>query len=190
MERNSVMPTLSATLSKKVPIPGLEYSSQQFSCGLEMELSGEQTQDGIRQKIHNLYALLRTAIDEEIQEAAANPSVFMSTLQSASRGGGDADAGRWRGRSYGDGRQNRWSKPGGNSRNGGGSRYGGGRQTNGRATQAQVKAIFAISKANGIDRGVLHEMLEDRFNVTQPDDLSVKQASKLIETLKDDGGRE
>ena len=60
----------------------------------------------------------------------------------------------------------------------------------GRATQAQVKVNFAISKANGIDRGVLHEMLEDKFNVSQPDDLSIKQASKLIETLKDDGGRE
>ena len=184
------MTKLSATLSKKVPIPGLDYSSQQFSCGLELELSGEQTQESIRQNIRKLYALLHAVIDEEIQEAAATPPVFMSTLQNTSRGGGDADTSRWRGRSYGDSRQSRWSKPGGNSRYGGGSRYGAGRQTNGRATQAQVKAIFAISKANGIDRGVLHEMLEDKFNVAQPDDLSVKQASKLIETLKDDGGRE
>ena len=178
------MPKLSATLSKKVPIPGLDYSSQQFSCGLELELTGELTQDAIRQKLHNVYALLHATIDEEIREAAANPPVFMNALQSASRGGGDADTSRWRSRSYGDNRQSRWSKPGGNSR------YGNGRQTTGRATQAQVKAIFAISKANGIDRGVLHEMLEDKFNVSQPDDLSVKQASKLIETLKDDGGRE
>ena len=184
------MSKLSAILSKKIPIPGLEYSSQQFSCGLELELSGEQTQDSIRQNIRKLYALLHAAIDEEIQEAVANPPVFMNALQSVSRGGGDADTSRWHGRSYGNNRQSRWSKPGGNSRYGGGSRYGNGKQTTGRATQAQVKAIFAISKANGIDRGVLYEMLEDKFNVSQPDDLSVKQASKLIETLKDDGGRE
>ena len=184
------MTKLSATLSKKVPIPGLEYSSQQFSCGLELELSGELTQDVIRQKIHNVYTLLHATIDEEIREAAANPPAFMNTLQNTSRGGGEADASRWKGRSYGDNRQSRWSKPSGNSRYSGGSRYGGDRQATGRATQAQVKAIFAISKANGIDRGVLHEMLEDKFNVAQPDDLSVKQASKLIETLKDDGGCE
>lgn len=185
------MPKLSATLSKKVPIPGLEYSSQQFSCGLELELTGELTQDAIRQKLHNVYALLHATIDEEIREAAANPPVFMSTLQNASRAGNaQADTSRWRGRSYGDGSQSRWNKPGGGSRYGGGSKYGGGRQANGRATQAQVNAIFAISKTNGMERRDLQEMLEDRFNVGKPDDLSVKQASKLIETLKEDGGQE
>ena len=177
------MSKLSATLSKKVPIPGLDYSSQQFSCGLELELSGEQTQDSIRQNIRKLYALLHAAIDEEIREAATTPPVFTNALYGAARGRSEADTSRWRDRSYGDSRQSRWSKQGGNSR------YGANRQA-GRATQAQIKAIFAISKANGIERGVLHEMLEDRFNVSQPDDLSVKQASKLIETLKDDGGGE
>lgn len=183
------MSKLSATLSKKVPIPGLEYSSQSFSCGLELELSGEQTQDSIRQNIRKLYTLLHAAIDEEIREATANPPVFMSTPQNASRGGGEADTNRWRGRSYGDNRQTRWSKPGGNSRYGGGSQHDGNRHA-GRATQAQVKAIFGISKTNGLERRDLQELLEERFNVSQPDDLSVKQASKLIETLKEEGGRE
>ena len=179
------MTKLSATLSKKVPIPGLEYSSQQFSCGLELELSGEQTQDSIRQNIRKLYALLHDAIDQEIQEAASNPPKFMNALQN-----GGVDANRWRGRSYRDNHQSRWSKPSGNSRYGGSSRYDNGKQTTGRATQAQVKAIFAISKSTGIDRRVLQEMLEDKFNASQPDDLSVKQASKLIETLKVEGDRE
>ncbi|MCD7896474.1 MAG: hypothetical protein LUG50_07325 [Planctomycetaceae bacterium] len=178
------MSKLSATLSKKVPIPGLEYSSQQFSCGLEMELSGEQTQDTIRQNIHKMYLLLHQAIDREIQLAVDNPPMFMNTLQSASRCSSQPDASRWRGRSYGDNRQTRWSKPGG------GSRCGTGRQTTGRATQAQVKAIFAIAKENGMERRDVVEMLEERFNVVQPDDLSVKQASKLIEALKEDGGRD
>ena len=183
------MTKLSATLSKKVPIPGLEYSSQQFSCGLELELSGELTQDVIRQKLHNVYALLHAAIDEEIQEAAAHPPVFMNALQNGSRGG-ETNTNRWRGRSYGDNRQSRWSKPGGNSRYGGGSRYGNGRQTNGLATQSQIKAIYAISKDRGMERRDVTEMVEERFNVLKPDDLSVKQASNLIKALKEDGGRE
>ncbi len=176
------MPKLSANLSKKVPIPGLEYSSQQFSCGLEVELSGELSQDILCQKLHNVYALLHNTIDEEIKSAVSNPPLFMSSLKGVSHSDNhQGDAGRWLGRSYGDNRQGRWSKPGG------GARYGGGRQITGRATQAQVKAIYAISKSNGIDRNILQEMLEDRFNVGQPDDLTVKQASKLIENLKEFG---
>ena len=181
------MPKLSATLSKKVPMPGLEYSSQQFSCGLEMELSGEQTQDSIRQNIRKLYTLLHAAIDEEIQGAIANPSAFTHSLQNASRNSNPTTENRrWNNRSsYGDSRQSRWSKP----RTG--SRYGnGGSQSSGRATQAQVKAIFAISKANGMERGDLLEMLDERFGVQQPEHLSVKQASKLIETMKENGVRE
>lgn len=180
------MSKLSATLSKKVPIPGLEYSSQQFSCGLEMELSGEQTQDTIRQNVRKLYALLHAAIDEEIQGAIANPPMFMNSLQGVTRPERDNGANRWRGgggRSYGDNRQTRWSKPGG------GSRYGNNQNT-GRATQAQVKAIFAIAKNNGMERRDIIEMLEERFNISQPDQLSIKQASKVIEALKDSDGRE
>ncbi len=178
------MPKLSATLSKKVPMPGLEYSSQQFSCGLEFELSTDLSQDAIRQKIHNLYVLLHAAIDEEIQSAVANPPAFMHSLRGASRSTNtSAETRRWNNRSYGDNRQPRWSKPGG------GSRYNGGGQS-GRATQAQVKAIFAISKANGLERGDLLEMLDERFGVNQPEQLSVKQASKLIETMKENGVRE
>ncbi|MDR1611402.1 MAG: hypothetical protein LBT97_01325 [Planctomycetota bacterium] len=176
------MSKLSAVLSKKVPIPGLDFSSQQFSCGLEMELPGDQTQDNIRQNIRKLYALLHAAIDGEIRDAAANPPAFMPAIRNAPRNPGEAGANRWRGHSHGSSRPGRWSKPGGNSRNDGGRP--------GRASQAQIKAVFAIARSNGMERGVLREMLEDRFNVSQPDDLSVRQASELIDALKDDGGRE
>lgn len=185
------MPKLSAVLSKKVPLPGLGYSSQQFSCGLEFELSGDLKQDAIRQKIRTLYAMLHSAIDEEIQSAIDNPPAFLHALQSAPRSGKEeSEPRRWGNRAYGSSRQSRWNKPGGGSRYGGGGGQYGGNQSGGRATQAQVKAIFAISKSNGIDRTVLGEMLEDRFGVGDPEQLSVRQASKLIETLKDDGNRE
>ena len=41
-----------------------------------------------------------------------------------------------------------------------------------------------------MERRELTDLLGDRFNVSQPEQLSVKQASKLIETLKEDGGQE
>ena len=52
------------------------------------------------------------------------------------------------------------------------------------ATQSQVKAIFAIARSQGMD---VHQLLRDRFNVGRPDDLTVKEASQLIDSLKSSG---
>ena len=49
------------------------------------------------------------------------------------------------------------------------------------ATQSQVKAIYAIARSQGMD---VHQLLRDRFNVGRPDDLTVKEASQLIDSLK------
>ncbi len=49
------------------------------------------------------------------------------------------------------------------------------------ATQSQVKAIFAITRSQGLNLG---QLLRDRFQVERADDLSLKQASALIDELK------
>lgn len=49
------------------------------------------------------------------------------------------------------------------------------------ATQSQVKAIHAIAKANNIQ---LTRFLQDRFQVSKPEDLSIKQASDAIDHMK------
>jgi hypothetical protein len=63
-----------------------------------------------------------------------------------------------------------------------------GRSTNGRqekpvppATISQVKAIFAITRALGRNVGAL---LRQRFQVTSPEKLTIRQASALIDELK------
>jgi hypothetical protein len=58
--------------------------------------------------------------------------------------------------------------------------------TNGRsevrnATSSQVRAIFAIANRNGVD---LSTVLNSQFSVTRPDDLSIRDASALIDQLK------
>jgi hypothetical protein len=53
------------------------------------------------------------------------------------------------------------------------------------ATQSQVRAITAIAKRRQIN---LVELLGSRFNVRQAQDLSIKQASQLIDELKNDQG--
>jgi len=61
---------------------------------------------------------------------------------------------------------------------------------NGRsATQSQVRAVHAIASRKRIDLTVL---LRDRFGVDRPDDLTLRDASTLIDELKNGaaaGGR-
>ena len=53
-----------------------------------------------------------------------------------------------------------------------------------RATQSQVKALHAIAKDRRLN---LATLLNERFAVSRPDDLSIKQASDLIGSLKGPG---
>jgi len=49
------------------------------------------------------------------------------------------------------------------------------------ATQSQVRAIHAIAKDQGIQ---LARLLRGRYQVDLPEDLGIKQASELIDSLK------
>jgi hypothetical protein len=49
------------------------------------------------------------------------------------------------------------------------------------ATPSQVKAIHAIARSQPIE---LAEFLQDRFQVRRPDELSLKEASQIIDELK------
>lgn len=59
------------------------------------------------------------------------------------------------------------------------------------ATQSQVRAIHAIANRQRIDLG---QLLSQRFQVGRPEDLSISEASQLIDSLKSEpvgngGGR-
>ena len=49
------------------------------------------------------------------------------------------------------------------------------------ATQSQVKAIFAIARSQRLD---LVALLQERFQVSRPDALTIQEASQLIDQLK------
>ena len=81
----------------------------------------------------------------------------------------------------------------GNGHNGNGHGYsnGNGQRGNSRpATASQARAIRAIAGRNRID---LQQLLGDRFNIDRPEDLSISDASSLIDELKgpaeSNGGR-
>jgi hypothetical protein len=56
-----------------------------------------------------------------------------------------------------------------------------------RATQSQVKALYAITKSQRIDLGA---WLRRRFHVDRPEDLALKEASQAIDELKGGDRRE
>lgn len=57
----------------------------------------------------------------------------------------------------------------------------GARQDVASATQSQVRAIFAIARRQRVDPA---NLVRERFNVDRPEDLSIREASSLIDDLK------
>jgi len=171
---------ISANVSKKVPIPGMEYSSQQFGAAMEIEVSDADKYDAIQSRIHELYGLLSNSIDAQITGATQLPSahnapalqappVYSQPVQSAPPPVQQRPA-----YTNGNGR-NRIAAA---TTNGNGTSNGTGRRVT--ATEAQAKCIYAICKSQGLD---MISVLAD-YNVADVHDLHVRDASKLIDQLK------
>ena len=144
---------LSANVSKKVPVPDVEFSSQSYSAGMEIEVAERSGKDELKQKIRSLYALLEEAINEQIKGAAQNGKPQRNPQKAAG--------------------EERSSPAAGNN----------GR----RATEAQVKAIFAIGRDRGYSKQEIQSMASKRFEAEKPSELSIAQASSLIDMLKGNG---
>ena len=146
---------LNVGLSRKVGEPN--YGSRGASVNLELELDNSLVEqpDRLRERIRQLYQLAKVSVDEELNGVGHQPS---------NGSGSGIDQYRM---------------------NGNGSSNGNGRSSNGhgprQATSSQVKAIHAIAGRNRIDVG---RLVQDRFNVQRPDDLSISDASSLIDELK------
>jgi hypothetical protein len=164
---------ISANISKKVPIPGTDFSSQQFGAAMEVEVSNADTPENIHARVRELYQTLSVAIDEQIGAATQSmpvnsppvPAPVANRQYPPPLPQPTVNTGR---ASYSPGRGN--GRPNGNGGNG--------KRTS--ATEAQQRAIYAICKAANLD---MNAVLAD-FNVTDASQLSVKDASRLIDELK------
>ncbi|MBI1314471.1 hypothetical protein GC176_24525 [bacterium] len=151
---------LNVGLSRKVGEPG--FGSRGASVNLELELDSSLVDDPdrLRERIRQLYHLAKSSVDEELQQAGPPPA-------NGSNGHGSHSLDRYRmnGNGHGNGSN-------GSASNGHGPR---------RATGSQVKAIHAIAGRSRID---VTRLVQDRFGVSSPDDLSITDASTLIDELK------
>ena len=153
---------ISAHISKKVPLPERQYSSQQYGASLEIEVSDASKPEDVQQRLRQLYSIISRTIDEQIGQAANGQAKPAAAAPTAARSNGT-----------------------GNGTNGvNGHTVAASAATQPRsgamATQAQQRAIHALSKRAGLDVGAA----VSEHGVSDPADLSVRQASALIDSLK------
>lgn len=148
--------TLSVGLQKKVGLP--DYGSLCASCHVEFEIDRsliDQDLDGFHQRVAGAFAACRQAVNDQLAQQTDSSS-----------------------------RQPKDDKPISTPHNNGHARHGGSevhRQNVGTATQSQIRAIFAISKRQRVD---LASLVREKFSVDRPEDLSIREASTLIDELK------
>ncbi len=151
---------LNVGASKK--IGEANYGSRGASVNLELELDATLVLEPakLQEKIRQLFGLVRTALTEELNNGN-NGHTTPSTPH-------DPTA----------------SMPPPQPTNGNGTAPRSGSVR--RSTPAQIKALYAIAREQGLD---LRAWLRDRCQVERPDDLNIRQASTLIENLKSSGNQ-
>ena len=154
---------ISTHLSKKVPIPGTDYSSQQYGASMEIETSDGESPDTLQQRIRVLYATLARCVDEQIAAAGGGAAVPGSAAPGLPPSRSAPNAGSTRGN----------GRPSPAAANGNRARPGG-------CTSAQQRAIAAICRDRDIE---LPDVLHD-CGVAELKQLDIKTASELIDRLK------
>jgi hypothetical protein len=158
---------LNVGVSRKVGLPG--YSSAGASCSLEVELEAGLLRDdpaAFQAQVREAFAAARHAVDEELARIGDGPPAPpRSALPAPHNGNGRAaqpaaPAARHGPNGHASAPRHREAKP---------------------CTENQVRAIRAIARGLGFD---LEPMLRDEYGVELPDELTLTQASALIDSLK------
>jgi hypothetical protein len=207
---------LNIGLSRKVGEPN--YGSRGASIHLEVEMENGVLNDPalMRDRVQDLYALARQSVDNELQRPADEALVELAPAEQQverpanihlnnghTTNGRHANVGSVNGsRSQphqgrpANGRLNEAgnssagrlveSATNGDTNHRNGSANG---HTNrievARATQSQIRAIFAITKRQGLDP---HTVISERFRVHRMEDLTIREASAIIDELKSGAG--
>ncbi|MES2789239.1 MAG: hypothetical protein V4719_06425 [Planctomycetota bacterium] len=154
---------LNVGLSKKIGLP--DYGSLGASVNLELELDSNAIGDPerLRQQIRHLFGQAKLSIEEELSRQQPGPQNGSGrNPHTNGNGNGHCQTTVLRARG-GNGHHSRLPV---NSRT---------------ATNGQVRAIRAITDRQGLDLG---QLLGSRFRLQRPEELSLADASDLIDELK------
>jgi hypothetical protein len=162
---------LNVGVSRKVGLP--DYGSVGATCNVEVELDGSLLKgdlEAFHAQVRHAYGAARQAVQDELArlQAAGTQAPTKPPARDAVNGSGPGDG---HARGNGDGvlagrtaaETPRSGKP---------------------ATASQVKAIRSIARQKGAD---LVAILGDQYDLERPEDLTLRQASALIDRLKGEG---
>ena len=152
--------TLNIGLSRKVGEANYGSRGASVHFAVEVEASLLREPNELREKIKYLFSQAKEAVEEEL---SCGPQEANGKNANGHANNGNGSTGSNGHTSNGNGQ---------NSRNGRG------------ATSAQVRAIHAIASRERVD---LTARLGEDFGVSHPEDLSISDASTLIDGLKSNG---
>jgi len=148
---------LSASVSKKAPVPDVEFSSRSYSAGMEVEISSDAREEELRERLRSFYELLEASIQEQTVPAQGHAPEGAAAREGPEQGPAPEQP---------PGAGNSPARP---------------------ATRAQLQAIRVIAREHGYGQEALGRLLSDRFGVKRASVLSISQASSLIDLLKGNG---
>jgi trehalose-6-phosphate synthase len=154
---------LSIGFQKKVGLP--DYGSQGACCAVEFEIDASLLQSdlvGFQEKARRAFSACQQAVNDQLAKSGANGPAPPTNGQNPN---GHAAP----------------SSNGHGTTNGNGYARSGSSGAIRQATQSQARAIRAIAGRQRLD---LARLLGDRFNVGRPEDLTIRDASSLIDELK------
>lgn len=164
--------TVKVGLAKKVGQP--DFGSLGASCDIELELDGGllfSDLEGLQKKIQTAYVACRQAVNDELASRHRTEEPPHSVEPSDRNGHSET--------SLNDHQRRILPENAPNLTNG----HSNGKSANGKvrtATNSQVRALRAIASRQGFN---LTEHLQGQFNLQRAEDLTVRQASQLIDDL-------
>ncbi len=139
---------LSTSFSKKVPVPGQEFSSQSYHAAVELELSDALQPAEVQERIRQTFALVRQSVETEINGRQTAAPVTAKTATQPAPAAGSA------------------FKP------------------VEKASNKQVKFILDLAGRQNLPLSALNADVQKQFGVADIYALDRKQASALVDSLK------
>ena len=161
---------LTSSYSKKVPVPGADYSSQSFHAAVEVELPDGLTPEQLNDRIHRTFELVKSSVENELRNGHTSPATPPPVVKA---GPDTTPAGKT------------IQEPPTASFNGNGNGNGNGSQ---KASGKQVQFLTDLAIHRNLNLRDLNALAQRAFRVADIGALTRRQASDFIDRFAEIAG--